>query len=289
MSSFDTRLFLEVNHLAERTAWAHWMFRAYAGYLGLLLLAAIAVWAWWRARGGIFGGGSPLAVAEALFIPLGALLALAIAQPIRHLVGRFPPYAAINQHVEVLVPRSGGFSFPAGAAAVGGAALVAVWLCSDRLLGVLATLVVVLLAFADVYVGAHYPGDVLAGLALGGIVVAATGSLSLAGLRAFTTWAGTTSGLHWAVGAGTAAAAHGPGPAARPEVATSSGAVRILESGAKLVPLVTDPDATRVAHEPAPARPHVRPPGRRLQPARADLRDARESGRRGAAGSAGDL
>ena len=41
-----------------------------------------------------------------------------------------------------------------------------------RRIGIVMIGAAVLMAFARVYVGAHYPGDVLAGLAFGGVVAA---------------------------------------------------------------------------------------------------------------------
>jgi membrane-associated phospholipid phosphatase len=45
----------------------------------------------------------------------------------------------------------------------------------DRRWGVVALVAAVLMAVARVYCGAHYPGDVAAGLAIGGIVAAIGG------------------------------------------------------------------------------------------------------------------
>lgn len=53
----------------------------------------------------------------------------------------------------------------AGAVAVG-------LLFVNRRLGVLATVLALLMAMTRVYVGAHFPADVLAGLVLGGLVAA---------------------------------------------------------------------------------------------------------------------
>jgi undecaprenyl-diphosphatase len=44
---------------------------------------------------------------------------------------------------------------------------------TNRRWGIIAAIAAVVMAFARVYVGAHYPGDVLAGLALGGAVAVA--------------------------------------------------------------------------------------------------------------------
>ena len=45
----------------------------------------------------------------------------------------------------------------------------------SRTLGWIATAAAILIAFARVYIGVHYPQDVLAGLALGVVVVVLTG------------------------------------------------------------------------------------------------------------------
>ena len=59
--------------------------------------------------------------------------------------------------------------FPSDHAVMAGAATVGLWLVHRRL-GVLAALASVIMGFARVYVGAHYPQDVLAGFALGAVV-----------------------------------------------------------------------------------------------------------------------
>ena len=63
----------------------------------------------------------------------------------------------------------------AGVAGVAGAALVALGvglLLINRRWGTVTAVLAVVMAFTRVYVGAHYPADVLAGLALGGAVAA---------------------------------------------------------------------------------------------------------------------
>ncbi len=57
-------------------------------------------------------------------------------------------------------------------AVVAGAVAAGAWLVSRRL-GSLATAAALLMAFARVYAGAHWPGDVVAGLAVGALIAAA--------------------------------------------------------------------------------------------------------------------
>jgi undecaprenyl-diphosphatase len=70
--------------------------------------------------------------------------------------------------VLVLVPRASDFSMPSDHAVVAGAVIAGVLLYNWRL-GLGAAAAGLTLAFDRVYVGAHYPGDVLAGLGLGAV------------------------------------------------------------------------------------------------------------------------
>lgn len=75
-------------------------------------------------------------------------------------------------NVHVLVDKTTDFSFPSDHATTAGAVAVGL-LFANRRWGIVASALAVLTAFTRVYVGAHYPSDVVAGLALGGIVAAA--------------------------------------------------------------------------------------------------------------------
>lgn len=70
----------------------------------------------------------------------------------------------------VLVHRSVDASFPSDHATMAGATAAGLLLL-DRRLGVTAAVDAALMAFARVYVGAHFPVDVVAGLAVGLVVV----------------------------------------------------------------------------------------------------------------------
>jgi membrane-associated phospholipid phosphatase len=91
--------------------------------------------------------GDLTTLAAALWAPLGALVAVAINQVIVTLIAEPRPYAVLP-NIVVLVHRTSDPSFP-----------------SDH-----AVLAAVMMAFARVYIGAHYTHDVLVGLALGAAV-----------------------------------------------------------------------------------------------------------------------
>ncbi len=134
-----------------------------AGVLALLLLVA-----WWRAR----SSSQPARnVALVLWAAGGTFIAWVIAHyGLKPLIAERRPYIALH-HVEVLLPRTTGYSFPSGHATFAGGVIVGLWLVKDKLLAWAATILGLLLAFGRVYVGMHYPGDVLGGLAFGGLLV----------------------------------------------------------------------------------------------------------------------
>lgn len=68
----------------------------------------------------------------------------------------------------MLVDKTKDFSFPSDHATVVGAVAIGLLLVR-RPLGIIAIVLAVGMACARVYVGAHYPGDVAAGLIIGGI------------------------------------------------------------------------------------------------------------------------
>src|SRR5436190_1810152 len=97
-------------------------------------------------------------------------LALLINQPIAHAVDRLRPYLAHPAHANLLISRSHDPSFPSDHATGAFALAFGVWLY-DRTHGTGLLVIGAVLAFSRVYVGTHYPGDVVAG-ALIGVAVA---------------------------------------------------------------------------------------------------------------------
>ncbi len=160
--SLDTRVFYAINHFARDTPWLHSAVLAYATY-GTVLFAAMMVAAWWTAR----ADGDGARMAAAVWVPLGVLAALAINQPIADAVGETRPCNALHDIVVLHCNTDAGF--PSDHAVMAGAATAGLWLVS-RQLGLLAALAALLMGFARVYVGAHFPQDVLAGFAVGAVL-----------------------------------------------------------------------------------------------------------------------
>jgi membrane-associated phospholipid phosphatase len=159
----DTQLFLDINDFARATPWLHGIVSAYAAY-GIVVFAVLMLAAWWLAR----QRANTALMAAAVWAPLGMLAALGVNQPIAALVGEPRPYTVLP-NLLVLAHYSHDPSLPSDHAVMAGAVTAGVFLISRRL-GLLAGLAAVVMAFSRVYIAAHYPQDVLAGLALGAAV-----------------------------------------------------------------------------------------------------------------------
>ncbi len=162
----DNSLFRWINRLANRTGWAHGFFTSYAKY-GIVLFAALLVAAYLDGR----QHDDLRAVAGSVWAAGAALVALGIGQLIGGAIDRARPYEAMTG-VYLLVDKTTDFSFPSDHATAAGAVAVGL-LFTNRRWGIVAAVLAIVMAFTRVYVGAHYPGDVIAGIALGGVVAAA--------------------------------------------------------------------------------------------------------------------
>jgi membrane-associated phospholipid phosphatase len=163
----DELLFAKINSFARATPWLHAAVSAYAGY-GIVVFAGLLLCGWWITR----RSGDPAQMATAVCAGVSALVAVGLNQPLVTLVARPRPYV-VHPDWLILAHRSTDPSFPSDHAVMAGAAALGLWLVSRRL-GTITAGAALLMAGARVYVGAHYPSDVLAGLAFGAIIAVAT-------------------------------------------------------------------------------------------------------------------
>jgi undecaprenyl-diphosphatase len=139
---------------------------ASAKYLPIVFaLALVALWLSWRPgnqRGAFLAGAS-------------ALIALGLGQLIGKALPRPRPY--LSHTVHQLIPPSLDTSFPSDHAILGFAVAVMIWKYNKRA-GVALLVLATLMAIARVFVGAHYPGDVLGGAMLGTLTSVGLAALS---------------------------------------------------------------------------------------------------------------
>lgn len=155
---WDTTVFYAINGLAGRSGVADWVMLA-AGRVGTFLLPgalALGYWLWKKRREAVIEAGS-LAVLVGLADLLGA--------QVKHLVERVRP-CHVLEGVHQLAGCGGTFSFPSNHAvntAAAAAFLQVLWPAS----GWITWPVVLMVGLSRVFVGAHYPGDVLGGWLIG--------------------------------------------------------------------------------------------------------------------------
>jgi membrane-associated phospholipid phosphatase len=176
----DDQLLFGVNWLARHSGPVHGSFLAYAKYgvvlFALLLLAGLVL-----AR-----NSKSSTLAAAGWAPVATLVAVALNQPLGRLVGEARPYVTHPRILRLAAPTS-DFSFPSDHAVMGGAVAVGLLLVNRRL-GLAAAVLALVLAFARVYIGAHYPWDVLGGLTFGAAVTGLGWLLLRRPLTTLTRW-----------------------------------------------------------------------------------------------------
>ena len=85
---------------------------------------------------------------------------------LKHIFARTRPYEVV-EGLFPLIPKPEEYSFPSGHTASSFAAAWAVWKNAPKKYGVAALVLAGLIAFSRLYVGVHYPTDVLGGIAAG--------------------------------------------------------------------------------------------------------------------------
>ncbi|MCX2184342.1 phosphatase PAP2 family protein [Streptomyces sp. SKN60] len=178
-SNPDVSLLYDINGLAK--AAPPWFDRVmeFIGEYGIVLgLLLVVLGCWWSVRRRAATGDSVAGVAGLLWAPLAAGIALLVNIPIRGFVERPRPFKD-HQGLEVLVPGKTDFSFVSDHATLTMALAVGVFIAHRRF-GLLAIGLALAEGFCRVYMGVHYPTDVLGGLALGTAVALLLAPLALA-------------------------------------------------------------------------------------------------------------
>lgn len=164
-SNPDVELLYDINGLAKGTP--RWFDRVmeYVGEYGLLLaMVLLVVGCWWsvRRRGGTEAAAT---VAALVWAPLAAVVAVLVNVPIRGFVKRPRPFLD-HQGLEVLVTGKTDYSFVSDHATVTMAMGVALFVANRRF-GLVGMALALFEGFCRVYLGVHYPTDVVGGFALG--------------------------------------------------------------------------------------------------------------------------
>jgi undecaprenyl-diphosphatase len=180
----DKGNFRHVYDFANSTSWLHG-FMAFMAKDGIALFAITLLAGWWIGR----RDNDARKVALAVWAAIAAVVALILVQPIADAAKESRPFVVLHTHK--LIAHAADYGFPSDHATGAGAIAAGLLFVSWRL-GLVTTLLALLIAFSRVYVGVHFPQDVLAGLALG-VVVAVIGVFLVVPLLArLVGWLGRT-------------------------------------------------------------------------------------------------
>jgi undecaprenyl-diphosphatase len=198
-SNPDVELLYDINGLAKDAP--HWFDRVmeFVGEYGLLFaIVLLVLWCWWgvRRRGGADAAAS---VAALVWAPLAAGIAVLVNVPIRGFVERPRPFKD-HDGLEVLVSGKDDFSFVSDHATLVMALAVALFV-ANRKFGIGAIVLALFGGFARVYMGVHYPTDVIGGFALGTAVALLLSPVAMALLTPLVKAVERSPGAGWLVSA----------------------------------------------------------------------------------------
>jgi undecaprenyl-diphosphatase len=219
-SNPDVSLLYDINGLAKDAP--HWFDRGmeFVGEYGLLLaMVLLILWCWWgvRRRGGEDAAQS---VAALVWAPLAAAIAVLVNVPIRGFVERPRPFVD-HQGLEVLISGKTDFSFVSDHATLTMAMAVGLFV-ANRKFGLVGLGLALLEGFCRVYMGVHYPTDVVGGFALGTAVALLLSPLAMALLTPVTKAVERSPRAGWLIRARGTGAADAVIPGTRSETGTTA-------------------------------------------------------------------
>ncbi|MEU3448683.1 phosphatase PAP2 family protein [Streptomyces thermolilacinus] len=194
----DVSLLYDINGLAK--AAPGWLDRVmgFVGEYGIMLgLVLVTLWCWWSVRRRGTPEDSVSAVAGIVWASLAAALAVLVNIPIRGFVERPRPFRD-HDGLEVLVQGKTDYSFVSDHATLAMAIAVGLFIANKRF-GLAAIALALAEGFCRVYMGVHYPTDVVGGFALGTAVALLLAPVALALLTPFTAAVARSPRAGWLV------------------------------------------------------------------------------------------
>ncbi|MDG4858460.1 phosphatase PAP2 family protein [Streptomyces sp. T-3] len=238
-SNPDIGLLFDINGLSKDAP--GWVDSAvgFIGEYGLpLLMVLVVLWCWRSVRRSESAEAAAVSVAGLVWAPLAAGIAILINIPIRGFVERPRPFVD-HKGLEVLAEGKTDFSFVSDHATLAMALGVGLFV-ANRKFGLVGIGLAVVEGFCRVYMGVHYPTDVVGGFALGTAVTLLLAPLAMALLTPLTSAISRSPRVGWLVRArGTADAAvseqvrgQGQGAVGIPGARTEPSAEAGADSGA---------------------------------------------------------
>ncbi|MCW2093104.1 UNVERIFIED_ORG: undecaprenyl-diphosphatase [Rhodococcus erythropolis] len=163
-SEIDGSVYIGVTDFARDTPWLNEPMYLYTS-IGIAVFGVLIIAAWWKAR-----REGPATMAAVLVAPIAAVAAYLVNDAVKWMVEEPRP---CNSYPTAFIlekcPPVTDYSFPSNHTVVAAAVAASLFLVSWRW-GTVAVVAAALMAFSRVYVGAHYPHDVIVGFVVGFVV-----------------------------------------------------------------------------------------------------------------------
>ncbi|HWS38989.1 MAG TPA: phosphatase PAP2 family protein [Actinoplanes sp.] len=194
---FSTELYRVVVGMAGRSPESVQWFMEHFTEFSIIILLGIVVWLWWRAR-----HASATTMALAVTAPAAGVIAYLTSEVSKTFLTEERPCRAVGLPIVAAeCPPVGDWSFPSNHSTIAGALFVAAFLVSWRW-GLIALPVATVAAFSRVFVGVHYPHDVLTGYLLGATVTVTVTLLLARHSARLVGWGRSRPAFAWALGPG---------------------------------------------------------------------------------------
>ena len=166
MSTIDDSWYRDVTGFAQDTRWLNGTMSLLTVLLvvALALLVAYAGWRAWRKS-------ERVQFAAAVWTVIGSGISVGCGLALKQVFRETRPCLALPHVTTVQAcPGPTDYSFPSDHATVAAALAAGLWLI-DRRLGAIGTALALLEGFSRVYLGQHYPHDVLAAFVLSSLII----------------------------------------------------------------------------------------------------------------------
>ena len=165
VTTADDGWYRSITSFAQHTAWLQGAMKLYT-LAGIALLCLMALYAWWTAR----ARADHAAMAAVAWLVLGTVISIGGGLLLKQVFQENRPCQAMHVVTVEACPGAADYSFPSDHTTFAAALAVGLWLVNRRL-GIIAAALALLEAFSRVYLGQHYPHDVLAGIVLSSVVL----------------------------------------------------------------------------------------------------------------------
>ncbi len=160
VTTADDGWYRSITSFAQHTAWLQGPMKLYT-LAGIGLLCVMALYAWWSAR----ARADKAAMVAVAWLGVGTLLSIGGGLMLKQVFQENRPCQAIRVATVQACPGPADYSFPSDHTTFAVALAVGLWIVS-RKLGTIAAILAALEGFSRVYLGQHYPHDVLGGAIL---------------------------------------------------------------------------------------------------------------------------